>query len=315
MRRRGRGVEIRRIGATEPCEGTAGEQQRAHVPSSSSQLLLPGSSYLSPSPGRGPPRCHRGAPAGRASPELPPLPEPGAVGAVGAVGAGLFPAEGCAGCPERQAEHGPHQPGAGRGAGPGAGPARLLPLLREPRPPPNPPCPQQEEEEDGPPQPPCTAQPKGWRCLLAWLPAPSRCPCSSCMVCPSVCPPCRSGVGVGQNSPPFLSTIPRAQRGGPGSPHPTLSTSGDAPTSCGSSPLGSCVYLCACVGRNTWDFLGFPGVPNSTSFPAFRPPQEVVPCALGLELSRILPGEAYIFWWFLCDFFLTSKQLNHSFEC
>lgn len=84
-----------------------------------------------------------------------------------------------------------------------------------------------------------------------------------------------------------------------GSGHPTPSTSGDAPTWRGSSPLGSCVYLCACVGRNTRDSLGFPGIPwDSLSHPFPSPEASSGGCALcplGLEPSRILPGETYLF--------------------
>lgn len=88
-------------------------------------------------------------------------------------------------------------------------------------------------------------------------------------VCLQDTPSCRRGEGRGlQHSPsPGTSRVSPQGRG-----HPTLSTSGVALTSCGSTPLGSCVYLCACVGRIPWHSLFHP-------FPASRPPQGPLPCA------------------------------------
>lgn len=194
------------------------------VSPSSSQLLLPGGTYLSPSHGRGPPPARRGARAGRASPPAarcwpPPLPEPGPGGAGGAE---PVTEPGGGGCPERAAHHHPHEPGAGRRAEPSAGPAGLLPLLRGPPAPAKPSLPWQEEEEEGAPhQHPHTGG------SLPDLGAPgaggvstvsctSSHPCPACPRCPVALvrlsvhvqdhASCRRGARHGQRSPETCTT-------------------------------------------------------------------------------------------------------------
>lgn len=133
---------------------------------------------------------------------------------------------------------------------------------------------------------------QGWRCLqgvLPWLPPPFPLSLqflhglSVCLAVFGTPSSCRRGGRCGQNSPGTCS-IPWDQWGGPVSPqgsgHPTLSTCGDALTSCGPctgrAPLAAVLPLCLC-GQQYLGFLGFPGIPYPTPFPAFRPPQGAQP--------------------------------------
>lgn len=141
---------------------------------------------------------------------------------------------------------------------------------------------------------------------LPWLP-PFPLSLQFCMVRPSVCPfagppELQEGGRRGQKSPSSRSTIPWDRRGGSVSPqgsgHLTLSTSGDALTLHRSStPWQLCLPLCL-RGQK---YLGFPIPPLSQPFGLLRGSTPVL-SALGLEASRIHPGET-LFLWILCAFF------------
>lgn len=300
-------------------------------------LLLPSSTYLSPSHGHRPPPACRGALAGRASRPAarrwpPPLPDPGPGGAepVAEPGRG--------GCPEREAHHHPHEPGAGRRAEPSPGPAGLLPLLRVPPAPAKPSRPLQGAGGGGwsPHQHPRTG------CSLPVVgsleletsprgPAPAPIPIPLALdllhhlsVCLSIFRTTQAAgggqdVGGGLPRPAPIrqeGTVPWDQGGGPVSPKADATPSRAllgvlrlcvGPTATRAEPP-SCVYLRACVGRNTCDSLIQPlsqplGILRGRDAWGSTPvPPSTLCSALGLEPNQVLPGKVLLFV-VLCDFF------------